>query len=201
MTLPAEPEVPLAAVVLAGGQGRRMGGQDKGLIELAGRPLIEHVLEALRAQAGEILISANRNLERYRRYGVPVVGDVIDGYCGPLAGMLSAMGAIRGELLLTAPCDSPLVAPDYARRMRAALLEADAEVAVARDAERWQPVFVLLRAGLRPSLAAYLESGERKIDGWFTRHRLVEVDFDDRREMFLNLNRPEDRAELEALAR
>lgn len=187
----------LTAVALAGGMGRRMGGRDKGLIALAGRPMIEYVLDALRAQADGLIISANRNHEIYAAYGVPVVADTVGEYFGPLAGMASALAIAPPGLLLTAPCDSPLIADDYAARMRLALIECEAEIAVARDSERLQPVFALLRTGLRPALLEFLESGERKIDRWYARHRMIEVDFSDRADMFLNVNRPEDREALE----
>ncbi|KAA3626682.1 MAG: molybdenum cofactor guanylyltransferase [Proteobacteria bacterium] len=187
----------LTGVALAGGMGRRMGGQDKGLILLAGRPMIEYVLDALRDQVDSLIISANRNQEVYAAYGVPVVSDDIGNYFGPLAGMTSAMNVAPAGLLLTAPCDSPLVAKDYASRMRQALVENRAEIAVAHDGERLQPVFALLLTSLRQDLIGFLESGERKIDRWYSRHRMVEVDFSDRAEMFLNVNRPEDREALE----
>ena len=192
------PPCPLTAVALAGGMGRRMGGEDKGLITLAGRPMIEYVLDALRDQVDGLLISANRNRQTYAAYGVPVGADETGDYLGPLAGMASAMRIAPPGLLLTAPCDSPLVAGDYAARMRRGLEEHDAEIAVARDNERIQPVFALLRTELRRDLLDFLDSGERKIDKWYARHRVVEVEFSGRAEMFLNVNRPEDRAALEA---
>ncbi len=198
---PPAAHLPMTAVALAGGMGRRMGGQDKGLIELAGRPMIEYVLEALRGQADGIIISANRNLQRYTTYGWPVVTDTMADYCGPLAGMASALRAAPDGLLLTAPCDSPLMAGDYAARMREALEQANARIAVARDNERLQPVFALLSTDLHADLVAYLDAGERKIDRWYTRHPMVEVDFSDRAEMFLNVNRPDDRNALEARMR
>lgn len=188
----------VTGLVLAGGQARRMGGEDKGLITLAGRPMIEYVLDALRPQVDRLLISANRNRARYERYGAPVLADAWEGYSGPLAGMECALRTAPAGLLLTAPCDSPLIAPDYAMRMRSALAASGAEIAVARDSERLQPVFALLGTSLHPSLRDYLESGERKIDRWYRRHRMVEVDLSDRADMFLNINRPEDRAGLEA---
>lgn len=199
-TANSEPN-PLTGLLLAGGMGRRMGGQDKGLITLAGRPMIEYVLNALRDQVDDLLISANRNRDTYAAYGVPVVADEIDDYQGPLAGMASALRVAPPGLLLTAPCDSPFVAGDYALRMRRALEENDAELAVARDSERLQPVFALLRTSLHSDLLAYLDAGERKIDRWYARHDTVEVDFSDSAEMFLNVNRPEERSALEARMR
>lgn len=187
----------LTAVILAGGRGRRMGGQDKGLVELAGRPMVEYALDALRPQVDALLINANRNQARYGAFGLPVISDEIGEFFGPLAGIASALTHAAPGLLLTAPCDSPLIAADYAGRMRAALIGQDAEIAVARGEERLQPVFALLRTELRSSLMDYLAAGERKIDRWYARHGAVEVDFSDHPEMFLNVNDPEERTALE----
>jgi molybdopterin-guanine dinucleotide biosynthesis protein A len=112
--------------------------------------------------------------------------------------MASALEAMSTPLLLTVPCDSPLLDPRLAERLRAALVEANAEIAVAHDGERLQPVFALLTRALAPSLRAYLEAGEAKIDRWYARHRTCEVDFSDTPEMFVNVNTPEERDALEA---
>lgn len=189
----------VTGLVLAGGQARRMGGIDKGLVEIAGRPMIEHVLEALRLQVGTVMINANRNLEAYRRYGYPVVPDALGGFLGPLAGTLTALERIDTEYLLTVPCDSPLLAPDLAQRMAAAAAVDGAEVTVAHDGERQQPVFLLLRRDLAGSLRAFLAAGERKIDRWFAGHRLAEADLADRAASFVNVNDPAERGRVEAL--
>ncbi|ROR32320.1 molybdenum cofactor guanylyltransferase MobA [Inmirania thermothiophila] len=188
----------VTGAVLAGGRGRRMGGRDKGLLELAGRPLAAHILDALRPQCEALLINANRNREAYEALGVPVVGDALAGFQGPLAGFAAALAAATTPLVATVPCDSPLVPPDLVARLRAALEAAGAEIAVAHDGRRLQPVFALLRRELLPSLEAYLAAGDRKIDLWYPRHRTVEVDFSDRPEAFMNANEPEQLAELAA---
>lgn len=175
-----------------------MGGEDKGLVTLNGHPMVEFALRALDPQVDGILISANRNQARYERYGYPVVSDKVGEYFGPLAGMAAAMEIAPAGLLITVPCDSPLIPGDYAARMVEALESSGAEIAVARDSERLQPVFALLSTALQPSLLRFLESGERKIDRWYAMHRFVEVDFSDREAMFLNVNRPEDREAMEA---
>jgi molybdenum cofactor guanylyltransferase len=189
----------LTGLILAGGQARRMGGVDKGLIEIAGRPMIEHVLDALRPQVGEFMINANRNLERYARYGCRVLPDSQSGYLGPLAGVASALAAIRSDYLLTVPCDSPLLAPDLAACMCEALDRQRADLAVAHDGERQQPVFLLLSKSLRADLEDYLAGGGRKIDLWFARHRLAEADLSHRRDSFINVNDPAERQRVEAL--
>ena len=206
MTLPAsnsirDPRYPRDAItglVLAGGLARRMGGMDKGLVELAGRPMIEHVLDALRPQVGSLLINANRNIDRYAAYGHPVVSDTLQGFMGPLAGVLAALQRLATEFLVTVPCDAPLVAPDLAGRLYDACVANDADVAVATDGRRQQPVFLLLRAGTAPSLESYLAGGGRKIDTWFAGLRLAEADFSDALDTFVNVNDPDERQRLEA---
>lgn len=189
----------LTGLVLAGGQGRRMGGLDKGLIEIAGRPMIEHVLDALRPQVGTLLINANRNLERYAHYGCRVLSDSQAGYLGPLAGVASALAVVETDLLLTAPCDSPLLAPDLAACLGLALERQQADLAVAHDGERQQPVFLLLRRSLGADLDEYLAGGGRKIDQWLARHRLAEADLSHRRDSFINVNDPGERQRVEAM--
>ena len=186
----------IAALILAGGRGRRMGGADKGLVELDGRPLIEHVLAAVAPQVETILINANRNHERYAEYGHPVIADNLADYQGPLAGFAAGMAASPVPLLLTLPCDGPIIAPDLAARLRCALETAGADVAVAHDGERMQPVHALLRCALLPDLEAFLAAGERKIDHWYARRHTVTVDFSDTPGQFANINTPDDRSRL-----
>ena len=188
----------ITGVILAGGQARRMGGLDKGLVELAGKPMVSHVLAALAPQVGSLMINANRNLERYRALGVRVLEDRLGGYQGPLAGMASALEAISTPLMLTAPCDAPLLPPDLAQRLYLPLAaDHAAEIAVASCGGRLQPVFLLMRREVLAGLREFLAGGERKIDRWLPRHLWVSVDLSDRLECFANVNTPEDRAELE----
>ncbi len=184
--------------ILAGGRGRRMGGIDKGLIDLNGRPLIEHVLAALRPQVGAIMLSANRNRAAYTRYGYPVVADLLDGYAGPLAGFAALLTACKTDWLTVVPCDGPALPPDLVQRLDNARQQADAEIAVAHDGQRLQPVHVLLSKRLLPDLENWLDEGNRKIDLWYARHPMVTVDFSDQSDCFINLNRPDDKTRLEA---
>lgn len=188
----------VTGVVLAGGRGRRMGGQDKGLVEFRGRALIEWVLEALDPQVDALLINANRNQARYAAYGYPVVMDELADYQGPLAGFAAALRAAPTELLLTVPCDGPLLPADLVQRLRTAMERGEADIAVAHDGRRMQPVYALLRVSLLPSLESFLAAGERKIDRWYERHVCASVDFSDRPETFANVNSAEERAALEA---
>ena len=188
----------IAAAVLAGGKGRRMGGEDKGLVELAGRPMVAHVIDRLRSQAGTLLINANRNRERYAEItGCQVVADREDGYAGPLAGMASAMEAAGARFLLTAPCDAPLVPEHLGPRLYETLVDERAQLSVAHDGARLQPVFALIDSVLLESLLAYLRSGERKIDRWYAQHRMAAADFSDVPQSFSNINTPEERLALE----
>ena len=182
----------ITGVILAGGAGRRMGGRDKGLVDFAGRPLIEWVIASLEPQVGALLINANRNRERYGKYGYPVIADRMAGYQGPLAGFAGAMAVVQTSWILTLPCDGPFSPPDLALRLAAALGEQNAEIAVARDAERVQPVYALLPVALARDLAEFLAAGERRILRWYARHRTAEADFSDRPGCFANVNSSEE---------
>lgn len=190
-----EPEI--TGVVLAGGKARRMGGQDKGLLPLAGKALIAHVLERLTPQVKQVAINANRNQARYAEFGVPVFGDQLDDFQGPLAGMAAALEQADTELVVLLPCDSPLVPPDLVARLLRAMYEQQAEIAVAHDGRRMQPVWVLLRRELLPSLQQTLADGERKVDRWYAGHRTVTVDLSDCPPAFANANTPEELGALE----
>lgn len=187
----------ITAVVLAGGRGRRMGGKDKGLVELNGAPLIEHVLSAVSPQTGELVINANRNIEEYQRYGFPVVSDTMTDYQGPLAGFASTMAAAETNYIVTIPCDSPLLPDDLVQRLVHALQREDAELAVAHDGKRLQPVFALIKVKLLPSLLEFLQRGDRKIDLWYAQHKMAKADFSDIPETFLNINTPADQQQLQ----
>jgi len=188
----------VTGIVLAGGRARRMGGTDKGLIPLAGRPLAAHALDRLEPQVEAVLLNANRHADEYARLGARVVPDTIDGYAGPLAGLLAGLEAATSDLVVTAPCDSPFVPADLVARLRRGLEDARAELAVAHDGDRLQPVFMLVRRTLAGDLRAWLDGGGRKIDVWLADHRVAEVDFSDVPEAFRNINTSEERDEVES---
>lgn len=195
----AYPRHGITGVVLAGGRARRMGGEDKGLVGVNGEPLVVHALKGLAPQVGALLVNANRNRDRYATlWECEVVADTEGEFAGPLAGMASAMAHATTRYILTVPCDSPLLAPDLGERLFAALAAADAQVSVAHDGERLQPVFALLDCRLHGSIVDYLASGGRKIDTWYAEQRLALADLADCPDMFLNINTPEDRDRLEA---
>ncbi|MEN9418482.1 MAG: molybdenum cofactor guanylyltransferase MobA [Pseudomonadota bacterium] len=203
--IPAAAGIPRSAVtglVLAGGRGSRMGGVDKGLQQHAGLPLAQHALQRLRPQVGALMVNANRNLEVYRAMGAPVWPDAWPEYPGPLAGMAAGLDHCTTPWLATVPCDTPGFPQDLVERLRDAVCEQGAELAMAatRDADdqvQLQPVFCLLGTALLPSLQAFLQRGQRKIDRWTALHRCAVVVFE-RSEDFDNANTPE---ELERIGR
>jgi molybdopterin-guanine dinucleotide biosynthesis protein A len=181
-------------VILAGGRGRRMGAADKGWVEFEGRALIEHVIARFAPQVDELLISANRNLERYAALGCPVVPDLLPDYPGPLAGLQAALQCARYDLIATAPCDSPFLPMDLVERLSSALERSAARIAVPRAGGRLQPVFLLCRKSVAPELDRYLASGGRKVEAWCTSLHCVEVDLESEAEAMRNLNTPEELA-------
>lgn len=178
----------ITGVIFAGGQGRRMGGVDKGLVELEGRPLVAHVIERLAPQVGTIVINANQNRDRYAAYGYPVVEDLIAGFAGPLAGLHASIAAAATPYVATSPCDSPFLPDDLVARLAAAFAKADIDLAVARTFDQPHPVFSLVRADVRSHLEAFLRDGGRKIDAWYATLRVADVRFDDEADAFRNIN-------------
>ena len=175
-----------------------MGGVDKGLVELHGRPLVEYVLERLRPQTGAILINANRHHERYAAYGVPVIPDLEGGFAGPLAGIAAGLATARTDWVVVVPCDCPLLPSDLVARLWQARCTAEADVAVAQAAGRLQPVFALVPVTARAELERRLRAGERKVEAWLKAQRLAIADFSDEAEAFVNVNTEEERRALEA---
>jgi molybdenum cofactor guanylyltransferase len=140
------------------------------------------------------MINANRHQAEYAQLGYPVVADTLSGFQGPLAGFLVGLEQLQTEYLLTLPCDGPIVVADLAPRLADGLDEAGADIAVAHDGQRLQPVYALLHRRVLPGLRAALAEGERKIDRWYPRNEWVTVDFSDVPEQFENINTPEDYA-------
>ena len=184
-------------MILAGGQGRRMGTVDKGLKPLRGKPMVAWVIERFAPQVDELLINANQNLERYAQFGHRVIPDAIGGFAGPLAGLHRALGEAAHGLVATVPCDSPYLPLDLVARLKDALHRNNAELAVARTGEQPHPVFCLCHRTVVPSLTEFLEGGGRKIDAWYAQLKVAEVAFDDNAAAFSNINTEADLAALE----
>ncbi len=178
----------VTGIVLAGGQGRRMGNVDKGLIILNSKPMVAHVVERFAPQVDEVLVNANQNLEQYAAFGYPVISDSLTGYAGPLAGLQAGLSAAQHELVATVPCDSPFLPLDLIGRLKAVLLEHHAQLAVAVTHNQPHPVFCLCQRNVLPHLTAFLDNGGRKIDAWYATLNTVEVNFEDEADAFININ-------------
>jgi molybdopterin-guanine dinucleotide biosynthesis protein A len=176
----------VTGVVLAGGQGRRMGGVDKGLQLLRGKPMAQWAIERLAPQVDEVLINCNQNLDAYARFGHRLVPDEIGGFAGPLAGLHAGLKAAAHPLVVSVPCDSPFLALDLVERLRKEMGQCD--LAVAKTGDQAHPVFSLVRKELAANLEAFLRAGGRKIDAWYASLRTVEVSFDDEADAFRNIN-------------
>jgi molybdenum cofactor guanylyltransferase len=189
----------VTAVILAGGRGKRMGGLDKGLINFAGKPMIEHILTAISPQCDVIIINANRHIEHYEKYKHRVLADELNDFQGPLAGFSIALEQATTPLIMTLPCDAPLLPDDLVSRMIVAMQEADSDIAVAHDGDRLQPVYALIKTRLSAGLKKFLSSGERKIDRWYALNHTTQVDFSDIQQVFKNINTPEQQKEIQQM--
>jgi molybdenum cofactor guanylyltransferase len=188
----------ITGVILAGGQGRRMGGVDKGLTLLQGKPFIEWVLARFGPQVDEVLINANQNPEQYARYGYRVIPDEIGGFAGPLAGLHRALAEAQHGLVATVPCDSPFLPLDLVKRLYYSLTSSQSQLAVAKTFDQPHPVFCLCRRDVLDHLSEFLKSGGRKIDAWYATLKMVEVPFDDQAGAFSNINTRDELNEFEA---
>jgi len=182
----------ITGVVLAGGKATRMGGKDKGLLELNGQPLWQHVADKLAGQVDTVVISANRNLAVYETSGYPVIQDSLPDFPGPLAGMLAVMQQVNSAWFLFCPCDTPTIPEDLATRLRAGLNDAPAVWVF--DGERDHPAIAMMHRQLVPFLTDYLASGERRVMVALRQAGGKAVDCSDIQSAFINVNTPEDLA-------
>tara|TARA_B100000161_G_scaffold130705_1_gene92703 strand:+ start:393 stop:1010 length:618 start_codon:yes stop_codon:yes gene_type:complete len=190
---------PIVAVLLAGGLARRMGGGDKCLREVAGRPLLSRVIERILPQVDHVVLNANGDPERFSEFGLPVIADVVEGNAGPLAGILTGLDwaarhVTECEWVVSVPTDAPFLPMDYVARMMAAIEDEDAELACASTNGRTHPVAGLWALRLMLELrSALIDEDIRKIDQWTVRYRLADVEFSSEPiDPFFNANRPED---------
>ena len=196
----------VVGVLLAGGLSRRMGGGDKSLLELDGESILTHVVRRARPQVGTLVLNANGDPKRFEAFGLPVVADVIGGFAGPLAGILTGMtwaaeNAPDARWLASFATDAPFLPDDLGARLAAALVDDAADIACAMSGGRTHPVFALWPVELRDQLRDAMESEDmRKIDRWTARYRVVHVDFEVTAiDPFFNVNRPENLEEAAAL--
>ncbi|HET6518260.1 MAG TPA: molybdenum cofactor guanylyltransferase MobA [Geminicoccaceae bacterium] len=202
----AESEPPVVGVLLAGGLARRMGGGDKCLRDLGGRPILSHVIERAAPQVRALVLNANGDPARFAAFGLPVAADVFEGFAGPLAGVLTGMAWARAHRpdcpwIATMATDTPFFPQDLVARLLAAVEREGADMACAASGGRAHPVFGLWPVRLEGELrAAMLDEAVRKVDVWTARYRLAEVavptePFDP----FFNTNRPDDLTEARRL--
>ncbi|HAE70516.1 MAG TPA: molybdenum cofactor guanylyltransferase [Gammaproteobacteria bacterium] len=181
----------ITAVILSGGRSSRMQGEDKGLILLNDKPLISYVADVVNSKVVRLLISANRNIDAYQKYG-EVISDELSDFQGPLAGIVKAMSVVSTPYLLVLPCDSPLVNEIVIDRLIQCMTDKDMDICVAGDGVRIHPTFALIKTSLKDNLLAFLDSGERKLGLWIEQNDFQKVDFSDQPKVFINLNNPQD---------
>jgi len=193
-------------LVLAGGKARRMGGGDKCLLSVDGRSILSHVVERMRSQVSSLILNTNGDASRFAEYGLPVVADIVEGFAGPLAGILTGMEWVAEHApnvpwVVSIAADTPFPPEDLVARLLAAVEGEGADMACAASAGRAHPVFGLWPVRLKNDLRhAVIEEEVRKVDVWTGRYRLVEVEFArEPFDPFFNINRPEDLEEAERL--
>ena len=200
----------VTGVILAGGQSRRMGGGDKGLLELAGKPMLAHVIDRLAPQVGRLIINANGDPARFAAFGLPVVADTVAGFAGPLAGVLAGMrwsraNAPAARWIATAAGDAPLLPVDLVARCLEAVEDRPGAIALAQSAGELHPVIGVWPVALADDLEAQLAGGVRKVLHWTDRHGTVPVAFpmlrlcDIEIDPFFNANTPQDLDKLRAI--
>ncbi|HCR9768577.1 TPA: molybdenum cofactor guanylyltransferase MobA [Citrobacter koseri] len=185
-------ESAITGVVLAGGKARRMGGADKGLLELDGKPLWKHVADTLASQLETVVINANRHQDIYQQSGLRVIPDSLADFPGPLAGMLSVLQQEKGDWFLFCPCDTPYIPRDLVARLKAQ--SNNAPVVWVHDGERDHPTIALVNRSVEPFLQEYLRSGERRVMVFMRQAGGHAVDFSDFKQAFVNVNTPEELA-------
>lgn len=178
----------ISAVILAGGQAKRMEGADKGLQLLHGKPLFQFIYDRLHSQVETISINANRNQTIYAAAGVPVFGDNLEGFQGPLSGILTALERADSDFVLFVPCDSPFFPDNLLEKLKSAVDFHGVSIAYVHDGEREHPTFCLMARSLKDKLATYLTSGERRMLQFMRQNGAVSVDFSENKQAFTNIN-------------
>lgn len=181
----------ITVIILAGGQGKRLGNRNKGLLELNSTQLIELCISKLQKFHNKILISANSDVKSYETYQLPIVKDQYDSFQGPLSGILSCRPYVSTPLTLVVPVDSPRFPSDYSSKMLASYQE-QTDICVAFDGIRQQNLFLLFKTALFNDMEDYFNQGQRSVRHWLQRHKCTIVDFSDSENCFFNINTPED---------
>lgn len=190
------PSDQLTGIILAGGRGVRVGGEDKGLLVFNGEPIVKKVFKSLNQQVHMVVVSANRHVEEYQSFGVPVVKDRLPDYQGPLAGIEAALTVCMTPYALVVPCDAPFIRHDLAQKLYDKMEETNVNIVFAQSYTEQgevaaEPTFALIRSCMLSHLRAYLDSGKRKVLGWYELTDHASVLIDDPL-CFANANTPED---------
>lgn len=180
----------VTVIILAGGRGQRMMGQNKGLTPLNGRPMISYVLESIPKAVDNIIISANEDIEAYRAFNFPVLPDRYSEFQGPLAGIHACLQETNTLFCQLLPCDAPFVPSDLIETLNRTLLAEANEACIPFDT-RLQPLFMQMKTEVRTSLQAALEKGERKVLRWIEQLDYSRVDFSPDTQAFTNINTPD----------
>ncbi|QLB13780.1 molybdenum cofactor guanylyltransferase [Bisgaardia hudsonensis] len=180
--------ITISAVILAGGQARRMNGQDKGLQQFKNKCLIEHIYTRLSSQIAAIAINANRNIMDYKKFGLPVFSDELSGFQGPLSGMLTALKTATTDFVLFTPCDTPFIPLNLCQKLQSAIEKHNALIAYVYDGEREHPICCLVSTKLTDKLDLYLQEGNRKVLQFLKENNGIAVDFSEQKKAFINMN-------------
>lgn len=199
--------------MLAGGLARRMGGQDKGLVCLAGSAMISYTLRSIVPLVDRCVVNANRNIATYERIAastvsmldnksqnfatIAIVADKITGHLGPLAGLSAGIDSLGTDYVFMCPCDSPFLQAELLDVLLQSCVDNEADVAVAHDGNRLQPVFCVVHKRVKASLDLFLHGGQRKIDRWYETQNCCQVPCMDFADSFVNINTNEERKEAE----
>ncbi|MEH6626780.1 MAG: molybdenum cofactor guanylyltransferase MobA [Motiliproteus sp.] len=181
--------LPMSVLILAGGRGSRMGGRDKGLVELNNQPFVEHALKIVSPYSDDVIISCNRNQQFYRNYSEILVTDSSKDYPGPLAGIQAGMQRARHQALLVLPCDTPMIPADLPLKLFQAFEQQPDAISLINDGERLQPLHAIIPTRYLSSLNDFLLTNQRGVIHWYKQHPMTEVDYQGQAEFFTNINR------------
>lgn len=188
------PDPMIDAILLAGGQGTRMNGADKGLVNWKGRPLVWWTIGRIKPQVNHLVISANRNTQRYREFGFPVVGDKRADFQGPMAGIEACAPLCRAPFTLIVACDSPNLPVNLADKLKSSLLAKRANASYVTDGDRAHYLACMVRSDALTSVAQYLDSGQRSVRAWLSELNAIPTTFEGASKAFLNINQLEKNA-------
>lgn len=189
----------LDVIILAGGEGRRMGGCDKGLVPFQSQPMVAFAVRLVRPFVRRVIISCNRHLPEYAVLADEVVEDSLEGFQGPLAGILAGLKVSRSDQVLVLPCDTPLLESVLIERLLAAATASPESIAVLSEGDRLHPLHAVIPRLLADDLEHWLEGGQRAVQRWMRNHSLQLIDISDLSDQLCNLNTFQELKSLEAL--